>query len=428
MIADVVRGQHEEPDRMIRAMYEGRLNWAARERVHALKLQAAFATVAHDADATAAFSRLVYGPPGTRLNAIEPVLSTLGPQAGNTGLDTLLNFAIHSSAWRREPESWRPSGADPQQWVGALADHLFADYPPPRFLLAAWLLGQTPQAEAYRRWWIHLSQGGKLEQIAFPLPMTHKAAHYFLLAPDTFSIPAALRYGQIRALNGSDALARAVAESFLSDLQTDESFWLTILQFFINHPQLPASQFGPVADFVRFRRFGTGKGDGPEPNFSMKGRTPDALLKRLTEWHEELAKLGKKGRQTWAPSGIQPLDRSEPDSLSSARCRWQIVEITETLALAEEGREMRHCVRTYQDACIQGRTSIWSLRLNLSDNPQMRRLFTIEVNNHRRAIVQVRAKCNQTLSALRGNRRMMLARDVLKTWAYSQRLGIACSL
>jgi hypothetical protein len=58
----------------------------------------------------------------------------------------------------------------------------------------------------------------------------------------------------------------------------------------------------------------------------------------------------------------------------------------------------------------------------------MRRLLTIEVNNHRRAIVQVRGKCNQTLSAMRGNHRMMQTRDILKSWAHTNHLGIACPL
>jgi hypothetical protein len=411
-------------------MYEGRLGWSARERVHALKLQAAFANVAGDATAEGALSRLVYGAAGARLNAVEPVLPSLGPQAGNTGLDALLHLARYADRWRREPEDWTPPGGtdDAREWARSLAAHLFAEYPTPDFLLAAWFSGCGVRAEEYRDWWVHLAGGGKLEQVRFPAPMTHRAAHFFLLAPDDFSIPSALRYGQIRALNGPEALARAASETFLSDLQPDEPFWLSVLQFFVNHPRLPLSQFGPVADYARFRRYGTGKGDAPEPTFAMKGRTPDALLKRVAEWHETLARLGKRGRQVWSPSGIAPLDREEADTLSPARCRWQIVEITETLALAEEGREMRHCVRTYQEACVEGKTSIWSLRLTLSDNPQTRRLLTIEVNNHRRAVVQVRAKCNQTLNALRGNRRMMQARDVLKAWAYARRLGIGCSL
>ena len=103
-------------------------------------------------------------------------------------------------------------------------------------------------------------------------------------------------------------------------------------------------------------------------------------------------------------------------------------EITDSLALVEEGRVMRHCVRSYQDACVKGETSIWSLRVTLSDNPTLRRLLTIEVNNRRQSIVQVRGKCNQSVSGLRGHQRVRLARTVLRDWARQEHLGIACSL
>jgi hypothetical protein len=421
-----------EADRLIRGMYAGKVAWAARERARELKLGAAFATVREDDDATAALYRLIYGLNArNRLTTIEPVSPRIGLQAGNTGLDALLHFARFHNRWQRDPEDWTPDANDSFGQVGSLARHLFARYPLPRFLDAAWLSGFGECAEACREWFAHLGEGGKLEAIAFPLSMTHRAAHHFLLAPDEFSIPAALRYGQIRAFGGRESLAWAVAETFLSDLQPDEPFWLSVLHFFINYPEIPARQVGPILDYIRFRKFGgSGNGsDAPEPRFSIKGRTPIALLARMEEWHEALARMGRKTQQAWESSGMAPLERIEKDSLSAATCHWRIVELTDSLSLLEEGRDMRHCVRSYQDGCVKGEKSIWSLRLTLSDNPNVpRRLLTIEVNHHRRAIVQIRGKCNQTLGGMRGNRRMILARDVLRDWARQQHLGIACSL
>lgn len=78
-------------------------------------------------------------------------------------------------------------------------------------------------------------------------------------------------------------------------------------------------------------------------------------------------------------------------------------------------------------ACRKRETSIWSLRVTFSGSTTVRRLLTIEVNNQRRVIVQVRGHCNQPLTAMRGHRRMMLARDVLRDWARQRHLGIACS-
>jgi PcfJ-like protein len=429
MRAEHVTPEHREADELIQSMYLGRIGWAARERAHELKLRAVFATVRGDAGVSAALHRLIQELEGRgRLVAIEPVLQSLGPQPGNTGLDALLHFARFHEGWLSAPEEWIPDREDARGQVGSLARHLFARYPLPGFLDAAWLSGFSELAEAYREWFVHLGRGDKLEAIHFPLPMTHRAAHYFLLAPEEFTVVAAMRFGQIRALGGTEALARAVAETFLADLQPDEAFWLSVIHFFANHRELPISQVGPVADYVRFRKFGSSGDDAPEPNFTMKGRTVDALLKRMAEWHEALARLGKKGRQSWSPSGIAPLDQVQKDPLSTGTCHWRIVEITNTLALAEEGRAMRHCVRSYQDTCVKGATSIWSLRVTLSGSPTMRRLLTIEVNNQRRSIVQVRGNCNQPLAAMHGHRRMMLAREVLRAWARQGSLGISASI
>src|SRR5215212_2898754 len=108
MQIDEVRSQHAEADRLIRGMYAGEIGWTARERARELKLGALFATVGGDAE-TAALYRLVYGLPGrSRLVAVEPVMQSLGPQAGNTGLDALLHFARYADEWRRAPEEWQP--------------------------------------------------------------------------------------------------------------------------------------------------------------------------------------------------------------------------------------------------------------------------------------------------------------------------------
>jgi len=426
MAPEKLHSLHRDADALIRQMYTGQVGWTARERAHDQKLHALFAGVREEPEISAALHRLVYGLQGrSRLVAIEPVLQSLGPQRGNTGLDALLHFARFHEHWLQAPEEWTPETEDARGQVGSLARHLFGRYALPVFLDAAWLSGFGGFAEEQREWFVHLGRGGKLEAIRFPMPMTHRAAHHFLLAPEEFTVVAAMRYGQIRSLDGSEGLARAVAETFLAELQSDEPFWLSVLHFLVNHPQVPLRQVGPVLDYLQCRKFGA----AGDPTFTMKGRTAEALLRSLEEWHEALARLtGGKKRRTWKPTGIEPLDRVQKDPFSVAMCHRRIVEITDTLSLAEEGRALRHCVRSYADACYKGTTSIWSLRLTFSDNPTPRRLLTIQVNNQRRSIVQVRGNCNQTLAAMRGNRRMMLARDILREWARTRHLGITCSL
>ena len=426
---------HAEADALVRAMYAGRVGWAARERAVALKVRASCATLRDEPEALAAPQRLLYlraGTPALRVATVEPVLPALGPRPGNTSVDALLHFARFRRHWLRPPEAWSFSDADTEvrARIGSLARHLFARYPLPAFLDAAWLSGRSEEAEEHRLWFAHLGGGGRLEALHFPLPMTHRAAHHFLLAPGDFSIVGAMRFGQVRALGGADDLARALAGTFLSDgVQSDESFWLSVVHFLVNHPHVPLSEVGPVSDYLRWRKFGADGDGGSEPSLSMKGRTPHALLRAVSEWHEELARRGAGEHRYWEPGGIaSPESCEEPDPLAQGMCRWSVVEITDSVGLLEEGRAMRHCVRTYQHGCLRGTTSIWSLRLSLASDPTARRLLTIEVNNRRRAVVQVRGRCNQTLPGMAGNKRMMLARDFLREWARRQDLTVACPL
>jgi len=63
---------------------------------------------------------------------------------------------------------------------------------------------------------------------------------------------------------------------------------------------------------------------------------------------------------------------------------------------------------------LKGDTTIWSLRLRVKDGEK--RIATIEVNPRRRAIIQVRAKCNQRP----GSRSM----EILRRWATQENLQV----
>jgi len=85
-------------------------------------------------------------------------------------------------------------------------------------------------------------------------------------------------------------------------------------------------------------------------------------------------------------------------------------------ALFLEGRAMRHCVYSYTDRCRRGETTIWSLRLRV--NGEEKRMVTIEVDGHRRCIIQLRAKCN-----LRPGGRSL---QIIQEWA--THVGLKCQV
>lgn len=417
---------HRSADALIQSIYTHRLAWTARRTAAQEKVRCLYATVRTDPYATAALRRLLHCvAQQTGWPEVAPVIPSFGPQPGNTLLDGLLMLALRHTRWEQAPELWKPEPGSDRAQFGHLLRHLFPGYPAPAFLDAAWFEGFTPEAEAHRDWFLLLRRGHSLRTTALPVPLTSRAVHYFLQAPESLSIVAALRWGQVRALGGDPDLARAVGESRLACLQTDEPFWQTVLLFLAQSPGVDPAQVGPLIDYIYTRKFdeSDAAADPPEPDFSMKGRTLPALMKRMEEWHAELARVSEVHSRSWEPSGIRGL-RCEERDLYGAADEWTVQELTTSRELVDEGVAMRNCVRTYAGACRGKKTSIWSLRVRPGNGAQPYRLLTIEVNNARRAVVQVKMRCNRWLSSHLDKPRMQAAERMLKRWTEEAKLTI----
>lgn len=436
---EAYRRLHQEADDLLRGIYENRVAWSARQTAHEKKMRACYACVKPDPAAFTALQRLLnYLTHRTELVRAEPVVAYLGPQAGNTYLDALLMLALNHAEWRSEPEYWEPETTDAKAQFYTLSRHLFAVYPVPAFLDAAWFEGFSEQGDRHRHWFRHIGGGQNVRTAPGPIALTKMAAHHFLLAPEASSIVGALRWGQVLGLGGGEHLAQAIAESKLGEILPDEPFWASVIHFFVNNPKMDVNHVGPIVDYIYYQKFGQQSvpgergrvvwTDAPQPDFEMKGRTLVALQRSLHEWHEELAKEAKRQVTNWPSSGIDPFSLEERDKASGTTYLWSIRELTDSRQLQEEGSEMRHCVRTYADGCVKGTTSIWSLRAQALPQRRSHRLLTIEVNNRRRAIVQVRGKCNLGLGSYRNNHRMRLASEMIRRWARQEHLGVSASL
>ena len=432
------RDLHRDVDVRIRDIYSNRAPWAALPAAQQQKMRAAYATVSQDAFAGAAWERLLnHLGRNSSFVSVEPVVPYLGPQPGNTFVDALLMLALRHDHWRNAPETYRKSAVEPRDQFAGLTRHLLARYDVPAFMDAAWFEGFTPEGRQHQDWFNHIGDGHNIRRANMPLRMTEKAAHHFLQAPAEGSIVAALRWGQTIALGGSEYLAQAIADSRLGSILPEEAFWESLIHWFVNQPKMDVAQVGPIVDFLWEQRFGEPTRHGldgpvtydsaPEPGLSMKGRTLAALLKRVDEWHEQLAKDARRPRTEWQPCGLTPFCLQAVDSQKTLNT-WTIVELCSSKALQEEGREMRHCVFTYANGCLNGTTAIWSLRVRPEREVKTRRLLTLEVNLARRAIVQVRGHCNQSPGAYKGNGRMRTACEMLRQWAREQKLSVACSV
>ncbi len=432
------RELHEAADDLIRGVYEKRVAWSALHAAHERKMRAAYACVRDDAGAAESWQALLLClGPDSPLLAIEPVIPYLGPKAGNTCLDAVLQLALRHDDWLRPLDEWQPDDDDARGQIGGLARHLLTCYEVPEFMDAAWFEGFGAEGDLHRNWFVHIGTGGNVRAAGGPMHLTKMAAHRFLQAPAEYSIVHAVRWAQTLALGGGDTMARAIAASRLGNFLPDEPFWESVIHFFVNNPAMDTGRIGPIVDYVLHTKFGEKAvgmyerqatfEDAPEPDFSMKGRTLVALTRRMEEWHEQLARDSKRPKKSWEPSGIEGLQVEERDEYGSLNA-WAVVELLSTMELMDEGRAQHHCVFSYAPQCLHGTTSIWSLRVRSAGEGKRRRLLTIEVDNTRRAIVQVRGNCNKTLSSYRGRGRMKVAGEMLRRWARQARLSIACAL
>ena len=199
------------------------------------------------------------------------------------------------------------------------------------------------------------------------------------------------------------------------DLHHSE-FWRSVWMFLIaNAAALEPMQIGPMIDYiqaVRHDRTPDGMMDfgSPQPEFSMKGRTVQSMLRRMQDWHRSLG-LGSASL-SWVRSPIEPLLLEEPSrDGSEAPRRWHMVELINSAQLRNEGAALHHCVASYAKRCHRGISSIWSLRFWQVE--KINHVLTVEVDPKRRTVIQARGRANRPASgrALRLLQDGLLGRD-----------------
>ena len=116
--------------------------------------------------------------------------------------------------------------------------------------------------------------------------------------------------------------------------------------------------------------------------FSWKNRKPKRTLERAEEYHEEILRSSRRELK-WAKEGYD-WEFEDEHSL-----KWQFLELVSSVELDIEGRQLHHCVASYDHNCYSGITSIVSLRVD-----DMSKL-TIEIDLNSKRIMQVRGNSNR---------------------------------
>ena len=331
-------------------------------------------------------------------------------------------LANHHESWIRSPEKWKVRKHNRDRQFSELARHLLAAYEVPLFMDCVWFNGNV----TYQTWFKHIGTGQNIRTAPdIPIPLTKKMAHHFLQAPRHYTIEEALRWGQVHALGGDKYLADALRGTRLTGTFSNDDFWINVIRFFIANPMLDVSHANPIIDYIWHQKYenqrvfverGVAREIGPaQPNFSMRGRTPETLLRQVEAWHGQLGREAKGGELGWIRSEIGEFHTLEGSEEARNMKFWSIRELLSSDELIDESRALKHCVSTYARSCHTGRSSIWTMEIE--DENGRRKILTIEVAPRAKVIRQVRGKQNRSPTPKE--------KDLLGRWAEQEGLRLA---
>ena len=335
------------------------------------------------------------------------------------GIETIAN---HAESWIRPIETWQVKRHNRDRQFSELLRHLFVAYDIPSFMDRVWFT----ENEMHQNWYKHIGSGQNIRTAPdIPVSLTKKMAHHFLRAPKQYTVEEALRWGQVHALGGDKRLMDALRGTILTRNFRNDDFWLNVIRFFIANPMLDVSHVHPIIDYIWNQKFenqrvfverGIAEEIGPaQPNFSMRGRTPETLLHQVNEWHRQLGRETRGGDFQWTPSEIGEFHFREGSEQKRNLKYWHIRELLSTNELIDESRKMNHCVRTYAKSCYTGKTSIWTMESE--DEKGRSKVLTVEVSRPENLIRQVRGKRNRLPTRTE--------KFLLERWAAQENLKIA---
>lgn len=321
----------------------------------------------------------------------------------------------------RDPRCWHPQmkTRDPARLRLAAARHLFARYPVHATLERIWLddtgLGAA-EVRLRRQWYVTVARGASLYKAGASAWLTRKEVHAFLHATAGLGFGEAFWEAVARSYTDDPVLALRIARSKIGRTPRQEmAFWRGVARFFCVNPA-SLETIDDLCDFLAECR-------RADPGYKLEGRTLPALIRRMNEWHRDIAAIERidamrrraQGRAasastantTWAGSALPDWEWVPTSKDAKAKGeRFVIRQLKQAEDLVMESRAMRHCVSTYAGKCITGRASIWSLRRCTKD--RIDRLLTIELDQEAQA-VQVRGLANRLANADE--------RHVIERWA-----------
>lgn len=314
-------------------------------------------------------------------------------------IKVLANISAFGNKLVREPESWKKDSLTAEGQLASLIRHCFAQYDVPEFMEYVF----AADNKIHMLWYVQLGRGDSVQQLsAFPVELTKRMAHEFRETPNEFTVAQAIRRAQALGFGATAVRAEIIAWSSLHRSFEDEAFRAEVIQFIAHVPEeLTIDVVEPVLEYVlEMHRH--------NPGFRIWGRTWAALARVSAEWHREMAR--KREAEDYREWSKLLTDFTFEEGLAT----FKIIELTNSVALYDEGNEMAHCVAEYVYDCMEGSAAIFSLRKFTRGLEGFETLVTIEVSPACLSIVQVAARYNEDISEE--------AEHVVKLWAKQENL------
>jgi len=338
-------------------------------------------------------------------------------------IESIKFLVLHSENWLRSYKKWNPKTRNRHKQKSEFIRYLLAKYKIPTFMDSAWDTkpGQFSVPHS-QEWFIHMGKGQNIRTAEhLPCALSKKEAHHFLKAPDDYTILEAIRWGQIRALGGNLKIINALRATKLMKAFVHNDFCIQVIKFFIENPMLDRVHVNPIIDYIWSQKFesrnvriaggGNQNLEPVQPNFSMTGRSAEALLNQVERWHRQLGKESKGKNLEWEH---HPTVKDFKVVMGNAKTGnlkvWKIEQLLNHNELRAEGRAMTHCVSSYAYSCHKGSSFIWSMSLN--DSKQI----TIEMSKELR-IEQIRGRFNRVPT--------FVEKNIIKQWAKKEQITIA---
>jgi hypothetical protein len=357
---------------------------------------------------------------------------------------TLKILVEYEDSFVRPINSWSPKSRNAVEQLHSLIRHLFAKYPVPEFLEKCFIKNEIEGIFLY----ITIGAGKSLKSYdGYPTGMLfpNKAAQHLYTTPSNLELFPALRRAQILYMGGDDYIFNALMRSnvlreripvvrvngVVSTLK--EEFWLTVIKFFIDNKMIAPNKIAEIIDYINKTKFEDQfvVGDNgvrqrvpaPQPNFSMKNRNPQTLIDLSDEWHEQIARQNRINQRI---AGINRYSKVQKNftwngmrinngTFSRAKkTKYKVIQLLSYYDLRDEGNAMRHCVASYANYCMNGKSAIFSVQEYIEDQ-FVERVATIEIKENN--VVQVRGRYNRKPSDTVIN--------VIKEWANHEFLGIS---